>query len=147
MVRLVNISKGRVQQIDHKAPLISICDRYSTPAAIPGRGQRPLLLLEFFPADHAPEISKEHLMTEAKADAVIKFVEEQREAGHEVIYVNCGEGRVRSYSVCAALESLEGFHHDHANACIKQGILDRYTFNLLGDRIDAFEEARAEATE
>ncbi|MNZ13303.1 hypothetical protein D3C78_301990 [compost metagenome] len=141
-VRLVNISKGRVQRIHHMAPLISISDRYSTPPAIPARDQRPLLLLDFFPADFAPELSKDSLLTAEKADKIIKFVEEQREAGAEVIYVQCGEGRIRSFSVCTALESLDGFHRDANDACIKSGILDRYTFNLLGDRVDQYEEQR-----
>ena len=146
-VRLVNISKARVQKIDPKLPLVSITDRYSNGVSIPHKDQRPLLQLEFFPRDHAPEIAVEHCMTIERADQLIKFIEEQREAGAEVIYIHCTEGRVRSYSVCAALESLPGFYHDHSDACIKTGILDRYTFNLLGDRCDAYDEARSAGAE
>jgi hypothetical protein len=136
MTRLVNISKGRLQQVDPKAPVISITDRYSNGVAIPGKDQRPLLQVEFFPRDHAPELGADGCMTAEKAEAIIKFAEEQRDAGAEVIYVQCGEGRIRSFTVCSAIDHLEGFEHDHANSCIKSGIIDRYSFNHLMDEVD-----------
>lgn len=134
--RLVNISKQRLQQVDPKAPVISITDRYSNGVAIPGKDQRPLLQVMFFPRDFAPELDPEGCMTPERAAEIFKFAEEQRDAGAEVIYVQCGEGRIRSYTICTALGQLEGFDHDHANSCIKSGVLDRYTYNILGDELD-----------
>lgn len=136
MTRLVNISKNRLQQVDPKAPVISITDRYSNGVAIPGKDQRPLLQVMFFPRDHAPELDPEGCMTPERAAEIFKFAEAQRDAGAEVIYVQCGEGRIRSFTICATLAQLEGFEHDHGNSCIKSGILDRYTYNILGDELD-----------
>ncbi len=140
-VRLINISKDRLQQIDPMTPLISISDRYSSPVIIPHKEQRPLLQVEFFPRDHAPEIAEEHCMTPELANSIIKFALDQQKAGAEVIYVQCGEGRIRSFTIVAALEmELEGFHRDASQCCIKQGLLDRYTYHVLGNCLDLYND-------
>jgi len=136
MTRVVNISKKRVFELPSDAPLISISDAYSVGVAIPNEKNRPLLKLEFFPRDHAPEISEDRCMTQERAEKIFAFVEEQVAAGAEVIYVQCTEGRVRSFTICATVGQLEGVTHDHASSCIKSGILDRYTCNILGDELD-----------
>lgn len=141
MTRLINISKGRLQNVDPKAPVISITDRYSNGVAIPGKDQRPLLQVEFFPRDHAPEIAEDRCMTAEMADSIIKFAEDQRKAGHKVIYVQCGEGRIRSYTIVTLLEELDGFIRDTDQCCIKSGIMDRYTQRIMGDRVDVYKES------
>lgn len=141
-VRLINISKKRVGDIDKNAPLISINDYYSEPPAIPNRDNRPLLFSTFFPGDHAMSSDdKERLMTAERAQKIIEFCIAQRNDGHEAIYVQCGEGRIRSYTVCTVLEDyLHGdvFEHDRENACIKHGIVDRYTFHMMRPVIDGY---------
>lgn len=143
-VRLVNISKGRVSRVDHNAPLVSISDAYTLPPEIPNRDKRPLLLLEFFPGDHAtPNESRERLMTAEKASLLINFIEAQRKAGAEVIYFQCGEGRIRSYTLATcAWRYLEGYRHDTANACVSQGIIDRYTFNMAARAMEDYLETQ-----
>lgn len=132
-VKLANISKTRVQSINPNAPLISIGDYYSLPVAIPNRENRPLLFVDFFPGDHAmPGDHPSRMLTAEKAEQIVKFVEAQRKAGAEIVYVQCGEGRIRSYTIATTIENyLEGFRHSPEDACIKQGIVDRYTYSIL----------------
>lgn len=144
MTRLINISKGRLQDIDPSAPVISITDRYSSGVSIPGKDQRPLLQVRFFPRDYAPELAEEHCMTAEIADSIIKFTEDQRKAGHKVIYVQCGEGRIRSYTVTTLLEELDGFIRDTPHCCIRSGVMDRYTQRIMGARIDVYKDSLAE---
>lgn len=136
MTRVVNISRKRVAEIPNTAPLISISDAYSVGVSIPNEKNRPLLKLEFFPRDHAPEISEDRCMTQERAEKIFAFVEEQVAAGAEVVYVQCTEGRVRSFTICAIVSQLENVDHDHDSSCIKSGILDRYTYNTMGDELD-----------
>lgn len=132
-IRVINISKQRVQSVDVNTPIISICDPRGIPPQIPNRENRPLLLLEFYPADHAmPEDRPEEKMTEAKTKRIVDFVKAQKEAGHERIFVQCGEGRIRSFTICTMLEDyMEDVQHDREEACIKEGIIDRYTRNIM----------------
>lgn len=131
-LRLTNISKQAVREIPHDAPLISISDRYSSGTAIPNKGKRPLLEIKFFPGDHIQKDQMEHCMTPALAKQIFDFVKEHKDKG--LIYVSCGEGRIRSYTICDTLETLmfcEGVRRDCTLASIKQGVLDRHTHRQL----------------
>lgn len=132
-VRLVNISKQRVATIEEDAPLVSICDPRGIPPQIPNRGNRPLLFLEFYPADNAmPSDHPSQQFTEEKARKFFKFLEEQKAAGAKVVYIQCGEGRIRSWTLAEEASCLlDGFVHDTVNASIQKGIIDRYTRRIL----------------
>lgn len=138
-VRLVNISKARVQNVDHNAPLISISDSHSGHVPVPNETKRPLLRLSFFPGDNAMPGDEGRLMTVERARQVAEFVEEQRKAGAQIIYVQCGEGRIRSWTICTTVaHRLDGFTHDSDNGCIKSGIVDRYTHRMMSHELISF---------
>jgi predicted protein tyrosine phosphatase len=131
-LRLTNISKQEVGKIPNDAPLISISDKYSSGAAIPNKDNRPLLRVDFFPGDHTGENERDHCMRPEVARQIFDFVNEHMDKG--LIYVNCGEGRIRSYTVCETLETLlldKGVRRDSSLASIKHGVLDRYTYRQL----------------
>lgn len=142
-VRLVNISKQRVGQVDANTPLVSICDPRGIPPHIPNRENRPVLFLEFYPGDHAmPEDRPHELFTDGKCKRFIDFINAQKEAGAEVIYIQCGEGRIRSWTLAEQAHcELEGFIHDTENASIQSGIIDRYTRRIFVDTVRQLENA------
>lgn len=140
-LRLTNISKQKVSQIPIDAPLISISDKYSPGAAIPNKDNRPLLRIDFFPGDHMSEDERDHCMRPEVAKKIFDFVNEHKDKG--LIYVNCGEGRIRSYTVVDTLESLlfeQGVRRDSSLACIKQGVTDRYTYRKLVEYYERYIE-------
>lgn len=143
-VRLINISKQRVATVDPNAPLVSICDPNGLPPHIPNRENRPLLFLEFYPGDHAmPEDRPNQLFTTSKARKFIDFINAQKEAGAEAIYIQCGEGRIRSWTLAEQAHcELEGFDHDTENASIKSGIIDRYTRRIFADAVREIESGQ-----
>ncbi len=146
ILRLTNISKQAVQKIPHDAPLISISDRYSPGTVIPNKDKRPLLEIKFFPGDHIEEHQKQYAMTQEIAKQIFDFVEEHKDKG--LIYVNCGEGRFRSFTVCETLESLmfgQGVRRDRTLATIKEGVLDRYTYRQLVEYYEAHIETKEES--
>jgi len=131
-VRITNIGKDALQTIDYKAPLISISDRYSHGYSIPGKDTRPLLQLDFFPGDHLDEQEKKYALTEKQVGRVVEFVEANRDNG--LVYIQCGEGRIRSYTLCVSLSRMmANVTHDSSIASIKQGVVDRYTRKVIHD--------------
>lgn len=132
MTRVTNISREMVLKIPIDAPIISIGDRYSQFTDIPNHENRPVLRVNFFTGDHASPDMAEHTLNEEHAEKILAFVKENLDK--EVIYVQCGEGRIRSYTVCDALSYAfieEGVIHDHELATIKTGIIDRHTAHGL----------------
>lgn len=140
MIRLVNISKARALALEVNDPIVSISDIYDTsPLDLPHKDTRPFLRVEFFPGDYIESISAENKMTDAKAKSIVDFVIAQRDTGAEVIYFQCGEGRIRSYTCCDVLAMIDGFTHDHGSSCIKQGILDIHTARILSKQTELIE--------
>lgn len=139
-LRLTNIGKHQVQDIPRDAPLISIFDKYSYPAQIPNEKDRPVLRLNFFPGDHLDANERHEGMTPEIARQVIDFVQDNREQGH--IYVQCGEGRIRSWTICSVLSrQLDFILHDTEISAIKSGNVDRWTHSVLRSTIVEMEAA------
>lgn len=139
-LRLTNIGKHHLPNIPHDAPLISITDRYSMAPVIPNRDKRPVLFATFFPGDHLTSTERHEGMTPDLARKIVKFVEENRDKKH--IFVQCGEGRIRSWTICSVLERMLDFTvHDTERATIKQGMVDKYTHNILMSTIVDMEQA------
>ncbi|MCY1300586.1 hypothetical protein D9M68_19750 [compost metagenome] len=137
MTRLLNIGKDRLNKIPKDAPLVSISDAYSSAPEIPNRQNRPILFLSFFPGDHFQEnTDPERLFTKEKGQQVVAFCEEHRKAGADAIYIQCGEGRIRSYTLCTLINQMEGYQHDHANSSVQRGVIDRVTARMLGEVVD-----------
>jgi hypothetical protein len=137
MTRLLNVGKDRLATIPKDAPLVSISDAYSSSPTIPNQQNRPVLFLSFFPGDHFHnDIDPERLFTKEKAEELVTFCEEHRKAGAEAIYMQCGEGRIRSYTLCTVINEMEGYSHDHANSSFRTGVIDRVTARYLGEVVD-----------
>lgn len=136
-----NIGKDAVKGEPATIPLISISDRYSKHLEIPGENKgRHVLRLYFFPGDHFDD--KEKCVKEEHAIAIDKFMAELPEGTTEVL-VNCGEGKIRSYTVCEAMYNRYDLVDHHSG----RGQMDRYTFHGLmdaWDKLDADKEAPAE---
>lgn len=131
-----NISKDAVKSEPVTLPLISISDRYSKHLEIPGEKKgRHVLRLDFFPGDYFDD--KEKCVKEEHAAAITKFMAELPEGTTEIL-VNCGEGKIRSYTVCEAM-----YHRfDQIDHHSGRGQMDRYTFHGL---MDAWEKQDATA--
>ncbi len=132
MTRVTNISREMVLKIPIDAPIISIGDRYSQFTNIPNHENRPVLRVNFFTGDHASPDVANHILNDEQAEKILTFVKENLDK--EVIYVQCGEGRIRSYTVCDALSYAlieQDVIHDHELASIKTGIIDRHTARTL----------------
>lgn len=141
MTRLLNVGKDRIKDIPEDAPIVSIGDVYSSPINIPNAANRPLLVLSFFPGDHFHnDVAADRLFTKDKGEQLVAFCEEHRKAGVEAIYIQCGEGRIRSYTLCTVLSSIEGYRHDHANSSFQRGIIDLKTAHVLGSVVDALNQ-------
>lgn len=129
-LRLTNIGKHQVPNIPHHAPLITISDKYSYPPPIPNEKNRPVLRLDFFPGDHLDANEKDEAIKPEQVRKLVEFVQDNREAGH--IYVQCGEGRIRSWTICSVLSrQLDLVLHDTEISAIKNGNVDRWTHNVL----------------
>jgi len=131
MIQVTNIAKDKVGSIPMDAPLISISDKYSYGAAIPNEKNRPLLKLDFFPGDHIDFDNRDHCMRPELAKKIFDFMAKRKDG--EVVYIQCGEGRFRSYTLCTMLEHLlyPRVRHNRELATVKQGNEDRYTAREL----------------
>lgn len=134
-LNFVNVGKKDITNVDKNAPVVSVRDKYSDYAVIPNASKRDILHLCFFPGDHI-NTSEENLLTKNQVLCLLAFVSQQLDKGVEKIYVQCGEGRIRSYTLVTELcysdvSSIYGenvrFNHDKAGSTFPNGVIDRVT--------------------
>lgn len=138
MTRLINIGRDYLKDIPKDAPVVSIRDAYTDGADIPNADSRPILRLSFFPGDALAgmDIDPERMFTVEKGEQLVAFCEEQRKAGADAIYIQCGEGRIRSYTLCSIVGTMEGYMHDRGESTFPQGTIDRVTARILNSIVD-----------
>lgn len=129
-----NISKDSVANIDHRTPLISICDRFGARPPIPGsKAGRRVLYLEFDPGDHYEGAT---LITAEQVKDIKAFVD-SLPSDTKFLYIHCGEGRIRSYTVAAALMcAYDHICHDGS------GTLDRKTYHIVRGELEQLMAAK-----
>lgn len=129
-LHVVNISKEAVALIAHDAPLVSIGDRWGNRTVIPNAEERPLLYLTFSPGDDLRGDDVLYGFTKEQAQKLIAFVEANRAAG--TLYIQCGEGRMRSYTLCETLSNWgNDIKRDLKQSSVIDGWYDRHTANIL----------------
>lgn len=134
-IRFTNIGKNQLSNLDKDVPVISIRDKYSDYPVIPNASKREILRLTFFPGDHI-QTSEDNLFSKNDALCVLAFISRQIDAGRDKIYIQCGEGRIRSYTlvneICYSEVSEifgDNFHFkmDTTESNFPRGIIDRVT--------------------
>lgn len=143
-VKLTNVGKQQVATLNPTSPVISICDKYSSPAVIPNESNRRILRLTFFTMDHMPSVDEDDCLSKDQVRDIINFIKLSAQEGHDKIYLQCGEGRIRSYTLASGIANyhrysdegiiaLNGIVLEYCNkdSVIKQGIEDRKTANRL----------------
>ncbi|MNY40175.1 hypothetical protein D3C86_1749000 [compost metagenome] len=109
-------------------------------AQVPNVEGRPVLFVDFFPGDYLEPQERKHAMSDVRARRIVDFVIENRDKGH--IFVQCGEGRFRSWTICHVMERAFGnTEHCTELSAVKQGSVDRYTRKVLLDVIDVMKKA------
>jgi len=137
-LRVTNVGKHQLPHLDQSLPLISIYDKYSYRASIPNEANRPVLNLCFFPGDHLDVSEKTDALTPEQAKSVVEFVKEHKDKGQ--IFVQCGEGRIRSWTICSSLVRTPlDIEHDTTLSAIKSGVIDRVTHNVMRTTIREME--------
>lgn len=134
-IRFTNIGKNQLSKLNKNVPVISIRDKYSNFVDIPNEKNREVLRLTFFAGDHMVT-TPENLFSKNDALCVLAFISKQLDAGEEQIYIQCGEGRIRSYTlvneICYSdLSDIFGedvrFKMDTSESNFKRGVIDRVT--------------------
>ncbi len=134
-----NIGKNKFDNQSRSCPVISISDRYSSGACIPGsKAGRNILYLDFFPGDHFE--NKELCITEEHAKQIREFILALPDDTTELL-VNCGEGKIRSYTVCTVLHRMFDAIQMHDGV----GQIDDYTYYNLRRWLGALEEQAQES--
>ena len=129
-----NIGKNKFDNRSRTCPVISISGRYSSGACIPGsKAGRNILYLEFFAGDHFED--KSLCITEEHAKQIREFILALPDDTTELL-VNCGEGKIRSYTVCMVLYRMFDAIQMHDGS----GVVDDYTYYQLRRWLGELEE-------
>lgn len=123
-ITVKNIGKAAVASHNHELPIISISDRYTAGVAIPGEKiGRSVLRVDFFAGDHFED--KELCITEEIVKEIYDFVN-GLPPETETLLVNCGEGCIRSNTICDILYR----DHPRVKNHLGDGVRDRYTYHI-----------------
>lgn len=148
-ILVTNIAKTQLSKLNQNYPVISITDRYTPRPEIPNpKNKRDILYLVFSPGDHF-ETDEKNLLSLKQTFDIIEFVKQQFEKKVEKIYIQCGEGRIRSYTLANAIYRYldepflkEGYNVQHCTkeSAIKTGSIDRTTLHRFIDFTDELAE-------
>lgn len=130
-MKVTNIAAKQLSKIPEGAPVISISDVYSPPANIPGN--RRVLRLSFFAGDHLSTDESRLISKEQVAD-IFRFIEAVKGDGSDHLFIQCGEGRIRSYTLMVFLVSeVDGLVRCGEMAAFPRGIIDLCTISRLSE--------------
>lgn len=164
-IKLMNIAKSQLQHVDTKCPVVSISDVYSSPAAIPGSKVKPIprdvVYADFFALDHFPEDTDESKgLNKETVKNIIDLIKRTANTDHDKIYFQCGEGRIRSYTLASELAFLQTYSDDGIRGLeninlkysseesdIKKGITDVRTARLLIKHVEELNKEHLESKE
>lgn len=141
---LTNVGKGQLSSLDKVNPVVSIRDKYSSAAVVPGTPDRRVLHLCFFAIDHMPSVADQDKLSKDNVRDIINLIKLSADEGKEKIYFQCSEGRIRSYTLATVLVDIHSFtdegilalkditiHYSNKDSIIKKGIIDRKTADLI----------------
>ncbi len=157
-VKLTNVGKQQVATLNPTKPVISIRDKYSSAAVIPNEKNRRVLRLCFFASEHLASVHEDDCLSKDDVKNIIEFIKLSAEEGQDKIYFQCGEGRIRSYTLATdivnfhrysdeGIKALKGIDLSYCNkdSVIKKGIEDldvaRRLRNYLEELNEEFQES------
>lgn len=148
-ILLTNIGKPQLTKVSKDYPVISIRDKYSSVAEIPNKEKRRVLHLCFFASDYMPSVADQDQISKEDVANIIALIKLAAEEGHEKVYVQCGEGRIRSYTLARTITyyhqisdegilALKGIEVEYCNkeSAYHRGIIDR----SISSRVESFLE-------
>ena len=155
---LTNVGKGQLSSLDKVNPVVSIRDKYSPEATIPGDRDRRVLRLCFSTLDHMVSVSDDSKLSKDNVRDIINLIKLSADEGKEKIYFQCSEGRIRSYTLATMLANIHSFtdegilalkditvHYSNKDSLIKKGITDENTAVLIEQYVEELNKEHQES--
>jgi len=155
---LTNVGKGQLSSLDVVNPVVSIRDKYSWGAAVPGTPNRRVLHLCFFAIDHMPSVADQDKLSKDNVRDIINLIKLSADEGKEKIYFQCSEGRIRSYTLATMLANIHSFtdegilslkditvRYSNKDSLIKKGITDEKTAALIEQYVEELNKEHQES--
>lgn len=111
-MKFVVYSRGTMMSVPaaNKAwALISICENGDFPVVNTNEHHKDTLKLKFHDVDRETprDLNNRILFDIAHAQAVLRFYEQMKEAGVEIMFIHCAMGMCRSPAIAAVLQKIE----------------------------------------
>lgn len=159
-ILLTNVSRGQISTLNPTKPVITIRDKYSAPAVIPNEKNRRVLPLCFFASEHLASVSDDDCLSKDDVRNIIELIKLSADEGQDKIYFQCGEGRIRSYTLATdivnfhrysdeGIKALKGIDLKYCNkdSVIKKGIEDRDVARRLRNYLEELNEEFQESVD